>query len=76
MPYQIERLGEKHFRLTMRDKIAFDHLVSRVNDDFGFSFTQGLELHEPTTENERFLIEFSDVDQGSLLRHLAVVTFP
>ncbi|MFP5085800.1 hypothetical protein [Acinetobacter pittii] len=76
MPYQIEQLGKEHFRLTMRDKVAFDHLVGRLNDVFGFSFTQELKLHEPTTENGRFLIEFSDVDQKSLLRHLAVITFP
>lgn len=76
MPYQLEKLGEKHFRLIMRDKIAFDYLVSRLNDVFGFSFTQGVKLHEPTTENGHFLIEFFDVDQDSLLRHLTVIPFP
>ncbi|MDO7412015.1 hypothetical protein Q5X48_09335 [Acinetobacter baumannii] len=76
MPYQIEQLDEEHFRLIMRDKIAFDHLVSRVKADFGYSFNRGLKLHEPTPENGQFLIEFSGVDNESLLRHLEVVTFP
>ncbi|MCZ3343701.1 hypothetical protein ACJOXN_12275 [Acinetobacter baumannii] len=76
MPYQIEQLGEEHFRLTMRDKIAFDHLVSRVKADFGYSFNKELKLQEPIAGSGQFLIEFSGVDNESLSRHLDMVTFP
>ncbi|MBI0421784.1 hypothetical protein I7H67_03050 [Acinetobacter sp. ACIN00229] len=76
MPYEIEKLGAEHFLLKMNNQIAFDHLVSRVKDDFGYSFTQGLRLHKPTTENGQYLIEFSGVTKENLLSHLAMVTFP